>query len=139
MPAKTTKPDGPSKVVRAFIDRINHADVDALASLMTTEHVFIDALGHHFTGRDAVRTGWESYFVWFPDYHIEIDEVISRGVSVAAFGTAKGTFAGELREHIERTFESPAAWRATVQSGRIAVWRVYCDVSAQQRILAASR
>ncbi len=139
MASKTTKPDGPSKVVRAFIDRINHADIDALASLMTPDHVFIDALGHPFKGRDAVRAGWVGYFGWFPDYHIELDEVITRGVSVAAFGSASGTFAGELRENVNRRFDSPAAWRATVQSGRISVWRVYCDVSAQQRILAVSR
>ncbi len=131
--------DGPVKVVRVFIASVNAADPDALAELMTPSHRFIDALGHHFDGREAVREGWATYFRWFPDYRIAIDELLSRGNTVSAFGTASGTFAGELRDGIEARYASPAAWRATVDGGKIATWQVYCDVSAQQRILAAAR
>jgi len=46
---------------------------------------------------------------------------------VAVFGTARGTYAlqGKLRK--ENHWEVPAAWKAMVQEGCVAEWRVFAD------------
>ena len=52
----------PLEVAMDFIKRINAGDVDALCELMTEQHVFQDALGKRFVGRETMRQGWKAYF-----------------------------------------------------------------------------
>jgi ketosteroid isomerase-like protein len=49
-------------VAEQFVTAINAHDVERLASLMTSDHRFIDSLGAVIEGRDAMREGWKFYF-----------------------------------------------------------------------------
>ena len=52
----------PLEVAMDFIKRINAGNVDAICELMTDGHIFQDALGERFMGREKMRQGWRAYF-----------------------------------------------------------------------------
>ena len=126
-------------VALAFVDRINHHDVDGLVSLMTKDHCFVDGLGQTVRGRERMKTGWAGYFGWFPDYSIKVDDILSKGNMVGLFGTAQGTYSvnGELlpRNH----WEIPAAWKALIRGACVSEWRVYADNEPVWKIMGAKR
>ncbi len=126
------------RVVRDFVARINDRDVAGLTELMTDDHRFVDATGAVHAGRDLMRKGWEEYFSSFPDYHIEVEDVIGAGPLVALFGWARGTARG-LGASSGAAWRIPAAWRAEVRERGLAEWRVYCDVEPMLRSLGINR
>jgi ketosteroid isomerase-like protein len=128
----------PVDVTLAFVAKINEHDVDGLVALMTPDHVFVDALNTTFHGADQMRQGWKFYFAMFPDYAIEVKEVLDRDNVVAMFGTARGTFAVNGKLLRENFWEILAAWKAVVKDGRVAEWRVYCDNDPARKIMAAN-
>ncbi len=127
------------EIARWFIDAINAHDADAIADLLTDDHLFVDAMDRVTQSREAMRAGWRSYFGWFPDYRIEAAEVISRGDTAAIFGHASGTFAGGERGRPGASWRIPAAWKAVVRSGLVAEWRVYTDIEPMLRSMGADR
>lgn len=108
--------------VRAFVERINAADVAGIGALMTEDHVFVDALGERHEGRGVMVSAWGAYFEMFPDYRVDADTAVADGDRVALFGSARATHAasGEV-------WQVPAAWLAIIRDGGVAEWRVYCD------------
>jgi limonene-1,2-epoxide hydrolase len=125
-------------VAMAFVAKINQHDVDGLVALMTPDHLFIDALGTTMRGAERMRQGWKGYFSMFPDYSIEVTDEFNRDSLVAMFGKARGTLAVNGNLQRENFWEIPAAWRAIVQQGRVAEWRVYCDNDPARKIMAAN-
>jgi ketosteroid isomerase-like protein len=116
-------------VFESFVAAINRRDPDALFSLMTADHLFIDSLGNRVLGAETMRSGWRGYFTMCPDYKITAVEVLAgRGV-VLATGTASGTIANTA-------WHTPAAWQATIRDGKIAEWRVFADNKPVYEILA---
>ena len=125
------------RVVQTFIERINARDVEGICALMTDDHTFLDALGATISGADHLRTGWKTYFSWFPDYTLRAEHFFSDGNQVAVFGRASGTYApdGQLRK--ENSWQVPAAWLATVRGERVATWRVFADNQAVRELMLA--
>ena len=113
--------------VLKFERAINARDPEQICALITDDAAFIDSLGASITGAGKWRAAWEGYFRMVPDYAISHSDIIPGGDTVAIFGSAQGTFskAGALRS--EDFWRMPAAWRAVVRQGRIAVWQVYAD------------
>jgi ketosteroid isomerase-like protein len=58
-----------------FVNAINEHDVDRILSLMTDDHIFVDAHGNEVVGKARMKAGWIGYFQWFPDYKIELWQV----------------------------------------------------------------
>lgn len=108
-----------------FIDAVNAHDPEKIIQLMTDDHIFIDAYGSIQTKKEMER-GWQGYFEWFPDYLIEISEIIETENTIAVFGFASGAYHGE-KEKDGRFWRLPAAWRVVVENGKVKVWQVYCD------------
>ena len=117
----------PIEVVLQFEHFINSRNPNAICSLMTSEGEFIDSLGNRIQGTEKLRAAWAGYFKMVPDYSISHSEILADGNTVAVFGSAQGTFSngGQLRK--EDVWKTPAAWRAVVKDGKIAVWQVYAD------------
>lgn len=109
-----------------FVDAVNSHDIDAVAALLSDDHVFIDARGNRTQGRDTVCEGWAVYFSWFPDYTIELTDVLESGNVVALFGFASGTY-----RDTGRRWEIPAAWKAVVDGDTLREWQVYADTAPQ--------
>jgi uncharacterized protein (TIGR02246 family) len=113
--------------VLEFMERINRRDVDALAALMTDDHVFVDSLGQAVRGRDSMRAGWRGYFAFCPDYWVSHDDIFADGNRVAVFGAAGGTVAADGKMLPENKWRIQASWLAIVEQGLIKEWRVYAD------------
>ena len=119
--------DSADSVVQAFVRAINRQDVGALAELMTPGHRFIDSLGNVVEGREKMRAGWAGYFCMVPDYQIAVEESYCDGPVVLMLGVAEGTYAPDGILKAENRWKTPAAWRAAIEDGKVAEWRVYAD------------
>jgi ketosteroid isomerase-like protein len=119
----------PEEVFNLFIDAINRHDISALASLMSTDHTFIDTLGNRVSGAASMQAGWRGYFATCPDYWIRIDQLMSNDGTVLATGEAGGTINGA-------EWKTPAAWKAVVQEDKAAEWQVFADNKPVYEILA---
>lgn len=117
----------PIQVVLEFEKLINARIPEAICALMTADGEFIDSLGNRIQGTEKLRAAWTGYFKMVPDYSISHSEIFAQGDTIAVFGSAQGTFSkdGQLRK--EDFWKTPAAWRAVVKNGKIAVWQVYAD------------
>lgn len=111
-----------------FADAINLHNTEKIVALMADDHVFIDAYGNR-EGKEAMRQGWPGYFSWFPDYLIEIDDVLESGNTVVLLGHAGGTYHGISTPDRKYRWRVPAAWRVVVENylGPVKVWQVYAD------------
>ncbi|HUE43714.1 MAG TPA: nuclear transport factor 2 family protein [Candidatus Sulfotelmatobacter sp.] len=143
----------PLEVAMDFIKRINSGDIGSLCDLMTEGHIFQDALGKRFIGRETMRQGWMQYFKVVADYQVHADEFFQTDERIAIFGTASGRYVGPqgpstkagngapVQPSVGSTvgangfWEVPAAWRAVVQSGKIAEWRVYADNQPLRKLM----
>ena len=117
----------PIDAVLSFERAINSRDPEAICSLMTDDGEFVDSLGNRIQGKAKLRTAWTGYFKMVPDYSVSHSEIFADGETVAVFGSARGSFAREGQLRSEDQWQTPAAWRAVVKNGRIAVWQVYAD------------
>ena len=128
-----------SVIAREFIARINAHDARALAELMTEDHRVVDATDGIIVGRRTLRQGWESFFAMFPDYVIELEDIIASGDVVALFGHASGHFSGAPPQGASPSFRIPLAWRAVIREGLVAEWRIYGDVEPMLRAAGGGR
>lgn len=115
------------ETVRHFAEAINAHNADAIAALTTADHVFVDASGTEVTGTEKLTAMWKNYFTSFPDYHIDLSEILVDGNTIAAFGTASGSYQGQKEKH----WQSPASWKAVVKDGKISRWQMYTDPKAE--------
>jgi uncharacterized protein (TIGR02246 family) len=128
----------PIDVVLKLEEHINARNAEAICALMTMDGEFIDSLGNRLSGTDKLRAAWEGYFKMVSDYSILHSEIFAHGNTVAIFGSAQGTFSkdGELKK--ENSWRTPAAWRAVVKDGKIALWQVYADNEPIRAIMRKS-
>lgn len=117
----------PVDAVLQFEHAINSRNPDAISALMAPDGEFIDSLGATLKGTERLRAAWAGYFKMFPDYAISHTEIFAEGNTVAIFGAAQGTLAADGAIKKENFWKTPAAWRAVVRDGKIAVWQVYAD------------
>jgi len=129
----------PESVVLAFVNAINRQDVDALMEMMTPEHRFVDSLGSMVEGREKMRAGWRAYFDMVPDYKIAVEETYRDGSVVVMLGEARGTFAPDGKMRAENRWRTPAAFRALVEKGKVAEWRVFADNEPIRRCMATGK
>jgi ketosteroid isomerase-like protein len=112
-----------------FVAAINEHDVDALTSLMTQDHLFVDAMGNRLEGTQSMQAGWRNYFAMCPDYWIQIRHRLSERDTVLATGEAGGTIDGFQ-------WRTPAAWEAVIRGQFVSEWRVFADNKPVYEILA---
>jgi ketosteroid isomerase-like protein len=123
-------------VTREFVAAINEHDTKWLATLMTEDHEFVDALGERVRGRDVMLQGWRKYFTLMPDYRLEIDNIIAEGSIVGLFGKASGTYTVDGQLRAENSWRIPIALRALVDGDRVQKWQVFADNKPVYEIMA---
>jgi len=116
-----------TKILLDFVDAINAADVDKLYSLMTNDHTFIDSHDNKVTGRDNLKQAWIGYFAMFPDYKIEINQILEKDSLICAFGYASGTYKNLRTADNSNYWRVPAAWTAIINDNLVKQWQVYAD------------
>ncbi len=124
----------PLEVAMDFIKCINAGNVNALCELMSEGHIFQDALGKRFIGRETMREGWTQYFKMVGDYQVHAEEFFQTVDRLAIFGSASGRYAGGGGAN-HNFWEVPAAWRAVVKDGLMAEWRVYADNQPLRKLM----
>ena len=108
------------RLLRAYIDRFNAHDIDAVMDCFNDAALVIDHEGRRFEGRDAIRRFYEWQFRVIPDGRCEMRHIVSQpgsgmaetrfigtvsqtGKTVEALGPEVATFAGnkikELRDY----------------------------------------
>jgi ketosteroid isomerase-like protein len=120
---------GTAAVFLLFVAAINRRDVEALAALMAEIHLFVDSAGNRAEGSQRMKAGWSAYFAMCPDYWIHIDQWIEKDGTVLAVGEAGGTIDGT-------EWRVPAAWKAVIEEGKVAEWRVFADIKPVYEIVA---
>jgi len=119
--------DSSIEVVLQFEKIISSRNAEAITALMTADGEFIDSLGNRIQGAEKLHLAWTGYFKMVPDYSISHSEIFAEGNTVAVFGSAQGTFSKDGQLAKENVWSTPAAWRAVVKDGKIALWQVYAD------------
>ena len=120
----------PQEVTEQFLSAINAHDVEHLASMMTSDHRFVDSLGQVVEGRDAMREGWKLYFVMVPDYKLDIRGWFvaeDTATEVLLVGMASGSYRLEGVSLPHSSWSTPVALRAVIRKDKIAEWQVYAD------------
>lgn len=136
IPAAEPESQGNSaKVIQEYVNKINDHDVDGMTKMVSDDSVFIDSMGINTHGRENMRKAWDVLFTFFPDYKLQMKNVISKNGMVALFGTASGTLATDGKILIENKFEVPASWTAEVKDGKITKWRVYADNEPVRKLI----
>jgi len=118
------------KIAEQFVAAINAHDVEGIASLMTSDHRFIDSLGTVVEGRDAMREGWRSYFTMVPDYKLDIRRSFiaeNDKAQAVLIVVASGSYWSKGIKRPNSSWSTPAALRAVTREGQIAEWQVYAD------------
>jgi ketosteroid isomerase-like protein len=124
------------RVARAFVDAINQRSAQAIAGLMTDDHVFVDSLGTRIEGKERMTAGWDGYFRMVPDYNIVVDETFVDGSVAVMLGKAQGTYSTDNVLRPENRWSTPAAWRVQVRGSLVAEWRVFADNEPIRQIMA---
>jgi ketosteroid isomerase-like protein len=127
------------EVARAFIAAVNSGSAVRLAELMTEDHVFVDSDGAEYRGRSKMTSIWGDYFAMVPDYKIIVREMFAAGGAVMMAGLAEGTFVQGGLLKAENHWRVPAAWRAVIMDGLVAVWQIYVNPEPMEIILGRIR
>jgi len=130
---------GPVDVARAFVVAINSRSPERLAGLMTEDHVFVDSDGTEHSGRQVMTAQWREYFDLVPDYRITVSEVAAAGMTVLLAGRAEGTFLQDGLLRAGNHWRVPAAWKAVIKGGRVAVWQLYVNPEPMTSVLQRIR
>jgi ketosteroid isomerase-like protein len=124
-----------SKIALQFVKAINDHDVDEIVNLMPENHVFIDAMDVKHVGRKGMKEGWKEYYELFPDYKIEILDVVESVGVIGLFGYASGTYKNIKNETNSNFWRTPASWKVIVLDEKVKHWQVYCDYSVLFKII----
>ncbi len=119
----------PRVVVEQFNACINDRDLERLSSLITEDHVFIDASDEVHRGKRTMIRGWKDFFDQFPDYRNHFQVIESSGTDVLVIGRSSCSF---------KPLDGPALWTAKVVDGLVAEWRVYFDTTKNRKRLNLS-
>ena len=119
-------------VVRAYFDALNERDYEKAAALFSDDCEFVSvASGVKFTGTDSMLHGLREFAEAFPDWAVEVANVVASGRYVATewktTGTQEGMFRGESPTGIR--FRRDGCSVAEVEDGRIVRYRDYYDRS----------
>lgn len=113
------------KVVQSFVEKINHADLPGLTSLLSTDHTFVNLEGDEYTGVDVMAKGWSDYFRDNPDYKIYIRMLYKLGDTVILIGHTTGSHLN-LPDVVEFHSEG-VIWIAEVSKRQVTSWQILQD------------
>jgi ketosteroid isomerase-like protein len=122
-----------------FVKAINDHDVDEISNLMSEDHLFIDASGNKSVGKKGMKDGWKAYYELFPDYQIEVTDIIENASFTGLFGYVSATYKNLTNKSNSNFWRIPAAWKAIVENKKIKQWQVYCDYSNLLKIIEKNK
>lgn len=128
----------PEGVVRSYFEALNARDY-ARAAGGIAEHCRWESVPTEgvYTGPDAIVKGLREFAAAFPDWKVEMANVVSAGPFVVVEWVVSGTFTHPFRgrEPNHRRFTRRGCAVAEVEAGRIVRYRDYYDrLTLQQQL-----
>ncbi|MBU5367764.1 nuclear transport factor 2 family protein [Enterococcus avium] len=124
---KQTSRRNKKRIIKQFVKAINQQNLPKIIQMITEDFQFIDTYGN-CKNKEAMKTGWQGYFDWFPDYLIEMEEWIGNDEFTMIIGRASGSYFGKSDKH----WKFPAALKVVIEQGQqIETWQVFCDSKKQ--------
>jgi len=123
------------EIVNSFIKAINDHDVNMIYDLMSEDHIFVDGSGAKQVGRTKMKEGWQKYYEIFPDYNVEIANILVDDSIIGLFGYASGTYMNLINNSNSNFWRIPASWKAIIENNKIKHWQVYYDYSNLLKII----
>jgi ketosteroid isomerase-like protein len=127
------------EIVNRFVKAINNHDVNKIYDLMPEDHIFINGYGDEHIGKKGMKEGWQNYYKMFPDYLVEITDIVESDSIIGLFGFASATYKNIKDNSNSNYWRTPAAWKAIVENKRIKHWQVYCDYTRLQAIIGKNQ
>jgi hypothetical protein len=115
------------KIILDFIEAINKANIDGILNLMADDHILIDSQDNKMTGKDNLRQAWIGYFELFPDYKIEVNEILEKDFLTCILGSASGTYKNLKNIDNSNYWKIPIACAAIIKDDQIKQWQIYAD------------
>ena len=122
------------EIVLAFVKAINNHDVDKIFNLMSDDHIFIDGAGGKHIGKIDMKEGWQNYYQMFPDYSIQITDILEDNSIIGLFGYASASYM-IIKDKTNNFWKTTASWKAVVENNKIKHWQVYCDYTQLMEII----
>lgn len=109
-----------------FVEAINGKNLPLIFEMMSEDFYFIDTYGHK-EDKEQMKTGWQVYFEWFPDYLIEVCDYMECDKFSVMIGKASASYMGNK----DKYWEIPSCWNVIVKENQIQIWQVFCDSKKQ--------
>jgi len=71
--------------VLKLVNAINNQNLPLNTTMKGNKFLFIDTYGI-CTNKEPMKTGWQGYFDWFPDYFISVEDYIENDKSAVVLG-----------------------------------------------------
>jgi len=104
-----------------FLSQINSHNLDGMIALLSDDAVYINPFGEEIADPFVVKYAWNRHFDSYPDFFVEVEQVIESGNYVAVFGQSIST--PGLVEGAEN--KVPTAWRVRIEFGKVSSWQVF--------------
>jgi hypothetical protein len=102
---------------------------------MSDDHIFIDGSGGKHIGKIDMKEGWQNYYQMFPDYSVDITDIVDDTLVIGLFGYASGTYKINKNKTNSNFWKTPAAWKVIVENKKIKHWQVFCDYTRLMEII----
>jgi ketosteroid isomerase-like protein len=98
-----------TEMFQRFVAAMNGHDVEALTSLMTSDHLFVDSMGDSMQGVESMQTGCAVTLRCARTIGFRVRSLLSERETVLATGEAGETIDGIA-------WRTPTAWQAVLDS-----------------------
>jgi hypothetical protein len=129
------KTESSKTIVNRFVKAINDHDVNEIVNLMSEDHIFIDSMDNKSVGKKGMTEAWKGYYELFPDYKIEISDIVENESVIGLFGYVNATYKNLINDLNSNLWRTPASWKAIVENNKIKHWQVFCDYSGLFKII----
>jgi hypothetical protein len=121
--------DAPIVVALAFIDAINHGDIEGIAALMAENYAIQFSDSAPEQGRDGGIDGWRGYCSSYPQYAVHPWRFASKGNIAAILGATTGS---HLDLPDDEELAMPLIWLGHCRDGEIVLWHLIDDTPANR-------
>jgi steroid delta-isomerase-like uncharacterized protein len=118
------------EVIEQWVEAYNNRDAEAQAALYAENaSMWQYAMPHPVVGRDNIEKVFASFFLAFPDTHIDTEATFVDGELVAWFWLARGTWLGPFGDLQPngKTYALHGSTLFLVENGSIVSQRAYWD------------
>jgi steroid delta-isomerase-like uncharacterized protein len=107
---------------RHWTEAVNGRNLDLVDELFAKDYAYHGAGGAEFVGREYIRDVIQGNFSAFPDFEVQVEQLLADGDRVVTYGKGRGTHEGDFMgiAPTGKTIEAPFITISRFENGRIA-------------------